>query len=254
MSKIWSREETIIALNLYCKIPFGKLSSRNETIKKHAKVLGRTTDSLVMKMCNIARLDPELQRRGVKGLSQGAKMEEIVWNEFIDNPELLAYQSELLLAKLKKERIEDIIKTNPTYLPEGEERETIIRQRVGQNFFRTVVITSYNYTCCITGLKNEHLVEACHISDWASDIKNRTNPQNGLCMSSMFHTAYDRKLMSVTPDYNIVISDEMIESATKPDLKDYLNSLNNRQIILPERFVPSPSLLENNYEIFIKNR
>lgn len=42
-----------------------------------------------MKLANFARLDPFKQLRNVSGLSQGAKGEEIVWNEFNNNWESL---------------------------------------------------------------------------------------------------------------------------------------------------------------------
>jgi putative restriction endonuclease len=40
----WTREELIIAFNLYCKIPFGKIHNRNPEIIELAKILGRTPD------------------------------------------------------------------------------------------------------------------------------------------------------------------------------------------------------------------
>lgn len=36
--KLWSREELILAINQYCKLPFGRLHSRNPDVIRHAKV------------------------------------------------------------------------------------------------------------------------------------------------------------------------------------------------------------------------
>ena len=60
----WTREETIIALALYCKIPFGKIHHMNPQIIEMATHLGRTPAALSMKMGNFGRFDPELAARG----------------------------------------------------------------------------------------------------------------------------------------------------------------------------------------------
>lgn len=75
----WTREQSILALYLYCQIPFGQIHSANKDIIETAELIGRTPDALTMKMCNFARLDPELQRRGVFGLSNGSRLDEEIW-------------------------------------------------------------------------------------------------------------------------------------------------------------------------------
>ena len=56
--RLWTRNELIIAFNLYCKIPFGQIDARNPVIIALAEVLGRTPGSLSWKLANFARLDP----------------------------------------------------------------------------------------------------------------------------------------------------------------------------------------------------
>ena len=58
----WSREETILAFDLYCRTPFGKISQGNPEIIKLAHLLGRTPGSVGLKMHNLAHYDPELQK------------------------------------------------------------------------------------------------------------------------------------------------------------------------------------------------
>ena len=71
----WSREETIIAFNVYCKIPFEKSSKTHPLIVKYANLLGRTPSALNMKIGNIGRLDPELKSRGI--VSSGGQKTDI---------------------------------------------------------------------------------------------------------------------------------------------------------------------------------
>ncbi len=40
--KLWTREELILAINRYCKLPFGLLHTRNAEIIKLAKLIGTT--------------------------------------------------------------------------------------------------------------------------------------------------------------------------------------------------------------------
>lgn len=70
---LWTKEELILAFNLYLKIAFGKTYARNPKIIELANLLGRTPASIVMRLGNFASIDPYHQNRGVGGLKK--------WNE-----------------------------------------------------------------------------------------------------------------------------------------------------------------------------
>lgn len=248
----WTREETIIAFNLYCKIPFKDSSKTHPDVIRYARILGRTPSAVNMKIGNIGRLDPSLRQQGIMGLTHGARMEEDVWREFRSNPTKFTYESERLIAEYSHKKIEETSQIDTQDLPQGKEREAVVKQRVNQSFFRSAVLNSYNFVCCITGVGNPQLLDACHIVDWSQDEANRTNPCNGLCMTPLFHRAYDKHLMAITPDYEIVVSDEMIERTEKDDFKTYLHGLDGRTIILPDKFMPSKELLDIHYSKFIR--
>ena len=55
MKHNWTREETIIAFNVYCKIPFKDSNKNHPMIKKYAKIIGRSPDALNMKIGNIGK-------------------------------------------------------------------------------------------------------------------------------------------------------------------------------------------------------
>src|ERR1035438_713356 len=133
----WTREEHILAFNLYCRIPFGTIHIRNPKIRELANLIGRSVGSVSRKLANFSRLDPFLQQRGIKGLEHGAKAEEEIWKEFAANPEALAFESERLLAKRLGASVEEISKIKTDDLPaSGKERAAIVRVRVNQSFFR----------------------------------------------------------------------------------------------------------------------
>jgi len=93
----WSMEETIVAFNVYCKIPFKESSQFHPLIIEYAALLGRSAASLNMKVGNIGRLDPTLQAQGIVGLRHGSKIEKEVWQEFMTNPDEMAINPSLTL-------------------------------------------------------------------------------------------------------------------------------------------------------------
>ena len=248
----WTREQIIVALNVYCKIPFKNSSARHPLIQEYAKLLGRTPAALNLKIGNLGSFDPVLKSKGIVGLGHTSKMDELVWNEFFENPEKLAYESEKIIANLRNQTLEESTAIDLSDLPEGTERTVITRQRINQQFFHNAVLCSYEDHCCITGIGHRQLLEACHISSWRDDVKNRTNPRNGLCMNPLFHCAFDRFLFTVTPDYKIEISEQMMESTDDNSFHDYLVSINGNNIIMPEKFSPDANLLAIHYEQYKK--
>jgi putative restriction endonuclease len=69
--KLWTRDELILALNLYLKLPFGKLHSGTPQIIHLANILRRTPSSIAMRLNNFASVDPYHQQRGIGGLPGG---------------------------------------------------------------------------------------------------------------------------------------------------------------------------------------
>lgn len=244
----WSEDELKMAINIYCRIPFKSTRKSSPEIIKWANIIGRSPGALYTKLCNLGNCDKAMQDIGVKGLSHGGKLEPIIWAEFEKDPEKIIYESELLLAERMGKSVEEANNVDTLTLPEGKMREVVVRQRVNQRFFRDVVLTAYDNHCCITGINIPSLLEACHISGWADDTKNRTNPKNGICMNAFFHKAYDKYLMAITPDFEIVISGQMIDNTIEKSFRDYLISINGKPILMPEKFAPDKNLLSIHYE------
>lgn len=251
---VWTREQLIMALNVYCKIPFKDVKEWHPVIQKYAPLIGRSPVALKMKVGNFGRFDPILRAKGISGLSNGSKFEESIWNEFWGNTEKLAYESERLFAERAGKTVEEYTSIDTCSIPDGREREAIVRLRVNQNFFREAVLTAYLNKCCITGISNTPLLEACHISGWADDANNRTNPKNGLCMNPLFHRAYDKYLIAITPDYKIIISEQMLNFVEDEEFLSYLRSIQGRCISMPEKFSPDKELLASHYEIYTQKQ
>lgn len=72
-------------------------------------------------------------------------------------------------------------------------------------------------------------------------------------MNPLFHRAYDKYLIAITPDCKIIISEQMLSSAKDEMFISYLRSIQGRSIILPEKFSPSVDLLAQHYEQYKRN-
>lgn len=243
----WTREETIIAFNVYCKIPFKSSSKSNPIIIKYANIIGRSPSSLNMKIGNFGRLDPELKKQGIVGLAHGSKIEEEIWDEFNGNWDKLAFESELLISKFINKPIEEVSEIEIEDLKEGVDREAVVKQRVNQNFFRAAVLSSYYFRCCITGLSIPDFLVASHIIPWSKSSEHRLNPRNGLCLNSIHDKAFDRGFITITPEYKVKISKTIIDSNNEKAVKDFFLKYENQKIILPDKFIPSKDFLDYHY-------
>ena len=96
----WSRDELILALELYFREPMARGSKNHPEVVSLSKILNqlpihqgqalddafRNPSGVAMKLSNFHRLDPSYEG---KGLSRGSKLEEEVWNTFLGDTERL---------------------------------------------------------------------------------------------------------------------------------------------------------------------
>lgn len=251
----WSREETILAFDLYCRTPFGMIGQSNPGIKELAELLGRTPGSVGLKMHNLAHYDPELKKRNIKAMAHGSKLDAEIYAEFSRNWTELSYQAQLIRAKMQNRDLEENINLGEIDLiPPGECREQVVRSRVGQHFFRTAVLNSYGNRCCITGLSKTDLLVASHIKPWkVSDERvERTNPSNGLCLNSLHDKAFDQGLVTITQDFLILISNELKNAEMDDKTQEWFISYDHKRIHLPDKFLPGKNFIEYHNDVIFK--
>lgn len=253
----WTEEQITIVLYEYCRNPFGQFSATKSFVQELGKLLGRTPGAIVRKVGNLASFDPQMKARGVGGLGHTGKLDEVVWNKYYGHWDKLTIDAEVLIAQYKQKGLEESLKEtiDLSNLPKGRERKQEVTKRINQDFFRRTVLSSYNDCCCITGINNASLIEACHIVGWTKDEANRTNPQNGLCLNVLFHKAYDENLIGISPDYEIFVSDEFwgtklgfVDKSTMECIRGF----NKKKLILPKRFLPDRDLLAVHFEKYCK--
>lgn len=253
--KKWTREETILAFDLYCKTPFSKISKTNKNIIDLAETLGRTPSSVGLKMANLAHYDPELTARNIKGMSNASKLDKKIVEEYNGDWEELAYQAQIILSKYKHT---DIKTLNPDLciedIPEGSDVGKEAKVRVGQDFFRLSVLTAYGHTCCITGMEKPQLLIASHIKPWkdSNEKTERTNPSNGLCLNALHDRAFDKGLITLDKNYRIVISKRLDDAGMDGNTHDWFYSYENQTIRLPDKFFPGRDYIEYHNDVIFQ--
>jgi putative restriction endonuclease len=246
----WTREQTIVALRAYFIVPFNKASDNQVEIVKTAAIIGRKASAVKMKIGNFGSLDPELAKRGIRGLTENTRLDRAVWAEFANDREKLAVESERLIAQFINKPLE-LVETEEQ-MRTGDDVYRVTKTRVNQNFFRDRVVGMYDTTCCITGITAPELLIASHIVPWSVDERHRLDPENGLCLNALHDKAFDSGLITVTPDYRVKLSKQLQRHKNKEVLTKYFLAYEGQSIILPERYFPNAEFLKyHNEAIFV---
>lgn len=250
----WSREEIIVALYVYCIIPFAGRSQTNPIIIRYANLISRTPSALNMKIGNIERLDPELKKRNITGLTHGAKMEEYVWDEFSNDRERLVYEAEKIIEKLSNEPMEKHYLSPSELNYSSKDKLRLIKTRMNQSFFRASVLSAYNNTCAITRIKINELLVASHIKPWSKDKSNRLNPHNGICLNSIHDKAFDIGLITIDNHYKIILSKRLKDYYSNKFIDNVFKKYEGETILVPERFKPSQEFLTYHNDVIFQGK
>ena len=240
--KRWSRDELLVALNLYHKLTFGQLHARHPAIVALAEKLARGSNSVAMKLCNFASLDPVLKLRGIKGLEGASVLDREVWNEFHKNLNEAVPLSEEALRKLfgaddaseleilPREGVRVRVRppTGPT------ETAATVKLRRGQEYFREAVLNNFDGRCGVTGLGVRDLLIASHILPWGTHPAERLNIRNGLCLSRLHDAAFDRGLISFDDQLKLLLSPRRKAELSQRAVAENFGAYSGDPLHLPE--------------------
>jgi putative restriction endonuclease len=242
--ELWTREELILAFDLYCRIPFRKTKANNPDVIQLARLLGRSPASVARKLGNFGSFDPELQKRQIKGLVHAGKLDAEIWDEFNSDWNHLVLEASRLRAEFGAETdLERGVDTEVPVPHGASEREAVRKTRIHQAFFRDTILSSYEETCCITGLRIPECLVASHIVPWSVSEQHRTDPHNGLCLSATFDRLFDRGLITVSEALEVVVAARLRKAADKKIL-EMICRYHGSPIVRPRRFLPLPTHLE----------
>ncbi len=236
--KLWTRPELMLAVELYCRTPFGRIHSTNPEIIELANALGRTTGSVGMKMVNFASLDETIEQKGMSNVSEADRE---IWAEFFAAPaafldRVVGIKDSTYAISLPEPRLE---------LREGRDVEYTAKGRRNQDFFRRAVLAAYDSKCAVTGIAQAELLVASHIVPWAEDVDLRVRPTNGICLNALHDRAFDKHFISFEDDMTMILSKRLkITSENLPFFE-------GRKLALPRRFRPDPACLARHRDQMI---
>ncbi len=113
---------------------------------------------------------------------------------------------------------------------------------VRSNIFKKEIPKIYNYTCCISGLridavKNISMIDACHIIPFSESYNDTIT--NGIALCPNLHRAFDRGLISISNDYQVILNNNFSESYNSVyNIKQF----DKVKILLPENKTYYPEI------------
>ncbi len=240
--KRWARDELLVALNLYHKLTFGQLHARHPAVVALAGKLGRGSNSVAMKLSNLASLDPALKLRGIKGLEGASALDREVWTEFHRNLNEAVPASEEALRKLfgadDNSELEVLpregvrIRNRPPLGP--TETTASAKLRRGQEYFREAVLNNFGGRCGVTALAVRDLLVASHILPWGSHPAERLDVRNGLCLSRLHDAAFDRGLVSFDEHLRLLLSPRLKDELSQRAVAENFGAYSGEPLRLPQ--------------------
>ena len=99
-------------------------------------------------------------------------------------------------------------------IPDQTEVERIVKQRVGQNIFRSSLLDYWGGACALTGITTNELLRASHAKPWAdSSDEERMSVFNGFVLEARFDVLFDQGLISFSDEGKLMIS-RVLDDAT----------------------------------------
>ena len=107
--------------------------------------------------------------------------------------------------------------------------------------FKREIPKIYNNTCAITGLRidaitNVSMVDACHIVPFSEGYDDTLT--NGIALCPNLHRAFDRGLISISDNYEVLLNKNFVENKSVYNLSQFIG----KQILLPVQVEHYPTL------------
>lgn len=131
-------------------------------------------------------------------------------------------------------------------------RQQLTKRRLHQRPFRAAVLRAYRTSCAVCSFRHSDLLDAAHIQE--DGVGGRPVVTNGLSLCKMHHAAYDRRILGITPDYEVQINADVLHEVDGPMLRHGIQDFHGQRLmVLPERRTERPDrlLLEQRYQAFL---
>lgn len=122
---------------------------------------------------------------------------------------------------------------------------------VEQREFALKVKLNYQYQCAISGIKTKDFLVASHIIPWSENYAQRTNPRNGICLSSLLDKAFDTGFMTIDEKFKVCIANKALHDQS---LYIYLKQYEGQRLQVPKSYQPDQNFLAwHRQHVFLDN-
>ncbi len=93
----------------------------------------------------------------------------------------------------------------------GTETERLVKQRIGQNVFRSALMEYWKGACALSGLEFSDLLRASHCKPWSDcqSDEERLNPYNGLLLITNYDALFDKGWITFTDEGKLQVSPQL---------------------------------------------
>lgn len=124
---------------------------------------------------------------------------------------------------------------------ETSHSQTEAETRPYQAWLKRRLMKIYEGRCAMCGLDIPQILNASHIRPVKVDTENRANPANAILLCRLHDGLFDRKLITIAPDYTIRCNPTLqSESAIS---KAWVYGLEGRRVFMPDEFPPDREFL-----------
>lgn len=127
---------------------------------------------------------------------------------------------------------------------------SLVNRKVRDTNFRRLVCHAYEDICAVTGLKiinggGRSEVQAAHI--WPVEHGGPDVVQNGLALSGTVHWLFDRHLISLSPEYRLLVADNRIPTGLRGLFPDPMTPI---RLPKDKALWPNPTYVGRHREVF----
>ncbi|RZB37100.1 MAG: putative restriction endonuclease [Desulfobacteraceae bacterium Eth-SRB2] len=109
------------------------------------------------------------------------------------------------------------------------------QKKIRDSGFRKTIVSLYRHRCALCGIRmltpeGHTIVDAAHIKPWKDSFDDR--PTNGMALCKLCHWSFDKGLVSVSKEYQVLVSKRVMVEQNFPG---HILTLTDRPIFTPEK-------------------
>lgn len=199
-----------LAFYLCSPLPWKNWDDSDAEIQLLAGEIGRTESAVCFKIANLKACDPN--RTGL-GFTNTAGMDRQVISEYLADPDATMSEAMWELEQIGiRISYDGEIEVSGSSRPDQPQQLRLkrveqVRTRVNQDYFRSVLLSNYSGTCCLTGIDIPALLTASHIKPWTVFTPSkRLMSSNSPLLNALHDRALDRGLITLDDHHCVVAS------------------------------------------------